>query len=89
MMAMEPLTQRIGHSPGLDSIHHERRHSINPHRHGSFPLTEAARLAQLDTQTARRWALGYTYSYGGEKRDSPGVMPLTLPALQGERVDIS
>ncbi len=48
---------------------------------GLFPLPEAARLAQLDMLTARRWALGYDYRYRGEKRHSPGIMPLQLPQV--------
>lgn len=39
---------------------------------GLFPLPEAARLAQLDVQTARRWAEGYPFTYEWEKRFSRG-----------------
>lgn len=52
---------------------------------GLFPLSEAARLAQLDTRTARRWAEGYPYTYKGERRFSRGVMPLALESAGGSR----
>ena len=52
---------------------------------GIFPLSEAARLAQLDTRMARRWALGYGYRFKGEVRHSHGVMPLQLPVRGRER----
>lgn len=45
---------------------------------GVFPLPEAARLAQLDVRTARRWAEGYRYRHRGQMRESPGIMPLSL-----------
>ena len=45
---------------------------------GLYPLPDAARLAQLDLKTARRWAVGYDYRVQGALRHSPGVMPLTL-----------
>lgn len=38
---------------------------------GLYPLPEAARLAQLDTRTARRWAEGYSFISHGERRVSP------------------
>jgi uncharacterized protein (DUF433 family) len=49
---------------------------------------EAARLAQLDTRTARRWAVGYDFLYQGEKRNSPGVMGLALP-VSGDQRDLT
>jgi uncharacterized protein (DUF433 family) len=52
---------------------------------GLFPLPEAARLAQLDTRTARRWAEGYPFTHEGEKRFSRGVMPLALTPSGGQR----
>jgi uncharacterized protein (DUF433 family) len=52
---------------------------------GLYPLPEAARLAQLDTRTARRWAEGYSFISHGERRLSPGVMPLALPRIGKER----
>jgi uncharacterized protein (DUF433 family) len=52
---------------------------------GLFPLPEAARLAQLDARTARRWAEGYSFTYKGEKRFSRGVMPLALDQVGGHR----
>ncbi len=52
---------------------------------GLFPLPEAARLAQLDARTARRWAEGYKFTYKGEKRFSRGVMPLALDKAHGQR----
>jgi uncharacterized protein (DUF433 family)/DNA-binding transcriptional MerR regulator len=52
---------------------------------GLYPLREAARLAQLDTRTARRWAEGYTYGPEGEQRFSRGVLPLSLPPVDGAR----
>jgi len=52
---------------------------------GLYPLPDAARLAQLDAQTARRWAEGYDFSYHGERRRSPGVMGLALSPLGGTR----
>ena len=62
---------------------------MNAHAHlfglGLFPLPHAARLAQLDTGTARRWAEGYTFTYKGEKRISPGVMPLTVDRIGTHR----
>lgn len=45
---------------------------------GLYPLPEAARLAQIDARTARRWAEGNAYKVRGEPRRSPGVLPLTL-----------
>ena len=45
---------------------------------GLYPLPEAARLAQVDTRTARRWAEGNSYKIRGEARKSAGVLPLTL-----------
>ena len=55
---------------------------------GLFPLAEAARLAQIDLRTARRWALGYSYPYRGELRQSPGVMPLALAPV-GKQHDLT
>lgn len=52
---------------------------------GLFPLPEAARLAQLDARTARRWAEGYQFTYKGKTRFSRGVMPLTLARAHGHR----
>jgi len=52
---------------------------------GLYPLREAARLVQLDTRTARRWAEGYNYSFQGEQHFSRGVMPLSLPLAEGAR----
>lgn len=52
---------------------------------GLYPLPDAARLAQLDLKTARRWAVGYDYRTHGELRHSPGVMPLTLAAAGRSR----
>jgi uncharacterized protein (DUF433 family) len=52
---------------------------------GLFPLPEAARLAQLDVRTARRWAQGYSYTYQGERRVSPALMPLTLDQIRNEQ----
>ena len=52
---------------------------------GIFPLTEAARLAQLDIRTAKRWALGYNYTHRGEARQSQGVMPLRLSQIGSGR----
>lgn len=52
---------------------------------GLYPLPEAARLAQLDRRTARRWAEGYPYVHAGERRLSPGVMPLALGRMGKER----
>jgi uncharacterized protein (DUF433 family) len=52
---------------------------------GLFPLPDAARLAQLDTRTARRWAEGYQFTYKGDKRFSRGVMPLALDRVGGHR----
>jgi uncharacterized protein (DUF433 family) len=52
---------------------------------GLYPLPEAARLAQLDTRTARRWAEGYDYRYRGGTRRSPGVMGLAFEVVGGQR----
>lgn len=52
---------------------------------GVYPLPEAARLAQLDRRTARRWAEGYPYVHAGERRVSRGVMPFTLGRMGKER----
>jgi hypothetical protein len=52
---------------------------------GLYPLPDAARLAQLDLTTARRWAEGYNYRYRGEQRRSPAVMELTLPRTAAGR----
>lgn len=52
---------------------------------GVYPLPEAARLAQLDRRTAQRWAEGYPYVHAGERRISPGVMPLSLGRIGGTR----
>ena len=52
---------------------------------GLFPLPDAARLAQLDPRTARRWAEGYPFTHKGEKHFSPGVMPLSLERIGGQR----
>jgi len=55
---------------------------------GLYPLPEAARLVQLDTQTARRWAEGYDFTYRGQVRRSPGVMNLALQS-SGRRADLT
>lgn len=55
---------------------------------GLFPLPEAARLAQLDLRTARRWAAGYHFTYKGEKRFSRGVLPIELDRVHG-RYDLT
>jgi uncharacterized protein (DUF433 family)/DNA-binding transcriptional MerR regulator len=52
---------------------------------GLFPLPDAARLAQLDARTARRWAEGYSFTYKGDKQFSPGVMPPSLERVGGHR----
>ncbi len=52
---------------------------------GLYPLGEAARLAQLPPQTARRWADGNAYRYRGESRSSAGLIRPELPPLQGIR----
>lgn len=52
---------------------------------GLFPLPEAARLAQLDVRTARRWAQGYAYRHAGELRESPGLMSLALDRVRHEQ----
>jgi uncharacterized protein (DUF433 family) len=52
---------------------------------GLYPLSEAAKLAQLDAQTTRRWAEGYDFRYRGELRHSPGVMGLALEPIGGRR----
>ena len=53
--------------------------------HGIYPLRVAAQLAQLDARTARRWAEGYSYVHEGERRASPGLMPLALSRKAGEQ----
>jgi uncharacterized protein (DUF433 family) len=55
---------------------------------GLYPLTEAARIAQLDTRTARRWAEGYAFISSGEHRVSAGVMPLALAKI-GKNRDVT
>lgn len=55
---------------------------------GLYPLTEAARIAQLDVRTARRWAEGYSFIHRGERHLSPGVMPLALAKL-GKHRDVT
>ena len=55
---------------------------------GLYPLAEAARLAQIDTRTARRWSEGYDFLYQGRKRHSPGVMELKLQA-SGDHPDLT
>ncbi len=35
---------------------------------GVYPIPVAARLAKLDTRTARRWVEEYQYGYRGERR---------------------
>jgi uncharacterized protein (DUF433 family) len=52
---------------------------------GLFPLPDAARLAQLDPRTARRWTDGYPFTYKGEKRFSHGVMSPALDRVGGHR----
>lgn len=52
---------------------------------GLYPLPEAARIAQLDVRTARRWAEGYSFVHRGQRRVSPGVMPLALAKLGKQR----
>jgi uncharacterized protein (DUF433 family) len=62
---------------------------MNAHAHlfglGLFPLPDAARLAQLDPGTARRWSEGYSFTYKGEKRVSHGIMPLALDRVGAHR----
>ena len=53
--------------------------------HGIYPLRFAAQLAQLDPRTAWRWAEGYTYVHKGERRATPGLMPLALSRKAGEQ----
>jgi uncharacterized protein (DUF433 family) len=52
---------------------------------GLYPLPDAARLVQLDPQTARRWAEGYSFKYRGQRRESPGVVGLTMARIGGRR----
>jgi uncharacterized protein (DUF433 family) len=59
--------------------------SVTPFGLGLYPLPDAARLAQLDTRTARRWAEGYDFRHHGEKRHSPGIMGLALAPIGGMR----
>lgn len=56
--------------------------------HGLYPLPVAARLAQLDAHTARRWAKGYAFSYQGETRHSRGVLSMALPTI-GRHTDLT
>jgi uncharacterized protein (DUF433 family) len=51
---------------------------------GFYPLPEAARLAQIDTRTARRWAEGYDFVHLGAKRHSAGVINLSMSRAAGE-----
>lgn len=57
---------------------------LSPLGLGLYPLRDAARLVQLDARTARRWALGYDYTYHGAPRHSPGVMSLTDSSCAGD-----
>jgi uncharacterized protein (DUF433 family) len=58
---------------------------VTPFGLGLYPLPDAARLAQLDTRTARRWAEGYNFRHRGQMRRSPGVIGLTLAPIGGVR----
>jgi len=55
---------------------------------GIYPLPVAAQLVQLDVRAARRWAEGYTYLHGGERRASAGLITLALPR-QGKEQDVT
>jgi len=52
---------------------------------GLYPLAEAARIAQLPAQTARRWAMGNTYKFKGGYRSSAGLATMELPEILGKR----
>ena len=52
---------------------------------GLFPFPEAARLAQLDVRTARRWAEGYSIGRNGQKHFSRGVAPPGLEPARDHR----
>ena len=52
---------------------------------GIYPIAEAARLAQLPVQTARRWADGNSYRYQGTRRTTRGLIEMELPTIQGRR----
>lgn len=41
-----------------------------------YPVAYAARLAGLDTLTARRWARGYAYTHKGERKQAAPVVRL-------------
>jgi uncharacterized protein (DUF433 family) len=49
---------------------------------GSYPLRDAARLAHINPQTARRWIEGYGYTRKGRRLKSPPVAHLAkaIPA---------
>jgi uncharacterized protein (DUF433 family)/DNA-binding transcriptional MerR regulator len=54
---------------------------------GLYPLPEAARLAQIDPQTARRWVEGNRFVSRGAPRRSAGVVKPALPRGEdGSRV---
>lgn len=68
----------------LDSIYMNAHAPIPEVGQGFYPLPEAARLAQIDTRTARRWSEGYDFKHLGEKRHSAGVMDLAMSPVSGE-----
>lgn len=54
---------------------------------GLYPLPEAARLAQIDSKTARRWVEGNSFVHRGERRRSRGVVqPALAKGDDGRRV---
>jgi uncharacterized protein (DUF433 family) len=64
-------------------------HGVSPLGLGLFPLQEAARLARLDVQTARRWAEGYTFrTRSGDTKVSPGILQLAF-APMGRHHDLT
>jgi uncharacterized protein (DUF433 family) len=53
-------------------------------REGAYPLRDAARLAHINPQTARRWIDGYGYTHKGRRLTSPPVTHLTQGKLSRE-----
>lgn len=50
---------------------------------GIYPLSEAARIADLDAMRVRRWVAGYSWAVAGARRSSAPLIPRTH---RGDRV---
>jgi len=51
---------------------------------GSYFISDAARIARVNSRSLKRWALGYDYTYRQERLASPPLLQSKIPSVNGE-----